>query len=51
VWVQVDAVRRMASGRVGATWESDFTAMVAFAREKGWLDPSGTAIRAHVEWS
>ena len=51
VWVQVDAVRRMAAGRVGATWESDFTAMVAFARDKGWLDPSGTAIRAHVEWS
>ena len=50
-WVQVDAVRRMAAGRVGATWESDFTAMVAFARDKGWLDPSGTAIRAHVEWS
>jgi hypothetical protein len=51
VWVPVDAVRRLAAGRVGADWESDFTAMLEFARGKGWLDPSGRAIRAHVEWS
>jgi hypothetical protein len=51
VWVQIEAVRGLAAGRVGAGWESDFAAMLAFARDKGWLDPSGTAIRAHVEWS
>ena len=51
VWVQVEAVRRLAAGRVGAGWESDFAAMVEFARDKGWLDASGNAIRAHVEWS
>jgi hypothetical protein len=51
VWVEVDAVRRLAAGRVGASWESDFTAMLEFARDKGWLDASGKAIRAHVEWS
>ena len=50
-WVQVDAVRRLAAGRVGAGWESDFAGMLAFARDKGWLDASETAIRAHVEWS
>ena len=51
VWVQVEAVRRLAAGRVGAGWETDFAAMLEFARGKGWLDPSATAIRAHVEWS
>jgi hypothetical protein len=50
-WVQIDAVRRLAGGRVGASWESDFGAMLEFARDKGWLDASGKAIRAHVEWS
>ena len=50
-WVQVEAVRRLAAGRVGTSWERDFAAMVDFARDKGWLDASGTAIRAHVEWS
>jgi hypothetical protein len=51
VWVQVEAVRRLAAGRVGAGWESDFAAMLEFARSKGWIDASGTAIRAHVEWT
>jgi len=50
-WVQVEAVRGLAAGRVGAGWENDFAAMLAFARDKGWLDASGKAIRAHVEWS
>ena len=51
VWVQVEAVRRLAAGRVGVTWERDFAAMLEFARDKGWLDASGKAIRAHVEWT
>ena len=51
VWVQVEAVRGLAAGRVGASWQSDFAAMLAYARDKGWLDASATSIRAHVEWS
>jgi hypothetical protein len=51
VWVLVVAGRGLAAGRVGGSWESVFAAMLAFAREKGWLDASATAIRAHVEWS
>ena len=51
VWVQLEAVRRLAAGRVGASWERDFAAMLEFARDKGWLDASGKAIRAHVEWT
>jgi len=49
-WIAVDAVRRMASGRVGPTWDDDFAGMLEFARSKGWLDDSGHAIKAHVEW-
>jgi hypothetical protein len=49
-WIGVDSVRRMASGRVGAEWDDDFTAMLDYARTKGWFDEAGHAIRAHVEW-
>jgi hypothetical protein len=49
-WIAVDAVRRMASGRVGPEWDDDFAAMLEFARGKGWLDEAGHAIKAHVEW-
>jgi hypothetical protein len=50
-FITVDAVRRMAHDRVGATWNDDFTAMLAYARTKGWLDDNDVAIKAHVEWS
>lgn len=50
-WITVDAVRRMATGRVGPTWDDDLAGMVEYARTKGWLDEAAHAIRAHVEWS
>ena len=50
VFVDVGLVRRLAAGRVGEAWEKDFAGMLDFARSKGWLDESGQAIRAHVEW-
>jgi hypothetical protein len=49
-WIGVDAVRRMAAGRVDDAWDADFEAMLGYARSKGWLDEPGHAIRAHVEW-
>jgi hypothetical protein len=48
--VDVAAVRRLAAGSVGETWEGDFTAMLDYARSKGWLSEDGASIRAHVEW-
>ncbi|HUY21733.1 MAG TPA: hypothetical protein VMV22_05280 [Acidimicrobiales bacterium] len=48
--VRVDAVRRMAAGAVGESWEADFSAMLDYAASKGWLTEDRTAIRAHVEW-
>jgi hypothetical protein len=50
-FVDVEAVRRLAAGRVGPTWDADFAAMVDYARTKGWLDSEGGAIQAHVERS
>lgn len=48
--IAVDAVRRMAAGRVSSAWDDDLDAMLDFARSKGWLDETGSTIRAHVEW-
>jgi hypothetical protein len=49
-FITVDAVRRMAAGRVGPDWDADFAAMLDFARTKGWIDDANVAIRAHVVW-
>jgi hypothetical protein len=49
-WIHFDAVRRLASGNIGPTWEEDFAAMIAFARTRGWIDDERQEIQAHVEW-
>lgn len=49
--IRLDAVRRLASGRVPDGWEEDFAAMVGYARSKGWFDEEHQAIQAHVEWT
>lgn len=48
--VTIDAVRRMAKGRVGDDWDGRFDGMLAYARGKGWIDETGHAIQAHVEY-
>jgi hypothetical protein len=47
--IAVDAVRRLAAGRVGPGWEGDFAAMLDYAAEKGWITDDVRAIRAHIE--
>jgi hypothetical protein len=49
-FVDIGAVRQLAAGRVGESWAEDFEKMLTYARSKGWLDESGNAIQAHVEW-
>lgn len=50
-WITVDAIRRLAAGRVGPGWDDDLTAMLGYAGSKGWFDRATHAIRAHVEWT
>jgi hypothetical protein len=47
--IEVDAVRRLAAGRVASSWEGDFAAMLEYAEGKGWIADEGRSIRAHVE--
>jgi hypothetical protein len=51
-FITVDAVRRLA-GDLAADpdWNAGLEKMLAYAVSKGWMDPSGTAIQAHVEWA
>lgn len=49
VWVRIESLRELASGKVDADWSQRFDAMVAYATSKGWLDPSGTCLMAHIQ--
>lgn len=47
--VPIATVRELAAGRVGPTWEDDLAGMLAYATRKGWVDETGTRVRAHIE--
>jgi hypothetical protein len=47
--IEVQAVRRMAAGRVPDGWEGDFAGMLEYAGSRGWLGDAGGAIQAHAE--
>jgi hypothetical protein len=49
--VAVDRIRELAAGSVGVGWETDFAAMLDYARSRGWLSGDDAAIRAHIVWS
>jgi len=46
VWVSIDALRASA---VPPANDEDFDRMIAYAQSKGWVDPVGGFVRAHVE--
>jgi hypothetical protein len=49
-FISIAALRVLAADAVDEPWEQGLVAMVDYAAGKGWLDDTGTSIRAHVEW-
>jgi hypothetical protein len=47
--VEIAAVQRLATGRVGPTWDQDFGAMLDYARGKGWVDEDERSVLGHLE--
>jgi hypothetical protein len=48
-WVSIDALRNLAGEAATPAWEESLTAMIDYARSKGWVDDELGAIRGHVE--
>ena len=47
--VSIDLVPTLDGRPDDASWEQAYAAMVAKAREHGWIDTDKNAIRAHIE--
>jgi hypothetical protein len=50
-WITLDALRQLAVGSVQPDWPERFSAMLAYAERKGWLNAEKTAVSGHCEWS
>lgn len=49
VHVPINTVRHLAEGHTSVGWDEDFTAMISFARTKGWVDDTAATVRGHLE--
>jgi hypothetical protein len=48
-WIDRSAVIALAGAEADDAWHAGFDAMLAYARDKGFLSEDGEAIRAHLE--
>jgi hypothetical protein len=49
-WVSIERLRAACGRDDDAAWSRAFDEMVEFAASKGWVDETGTALRAHLEY-
>ena len=49
-WIDIAALRAASGCADDPGWSTQFAAMVAYATTKGWVDPSGRQLRAHLEF-
>ncbi len=51
LWVAEAAIRLWSIGQTDKAWDDGFSAMVDYARSRGWTNPAGTHLRAHVDYA
>jgi hypothetical protein len=48
-WIAETALRDWPGGRAIPEWQDGLSAMIAFARTRGWVRLADGAVRAHIE--
>jgi len=51
LWVAEAGIRHWLGGQTDMGWEDGFSAMVDYARSRGWTNSAGTHLRAHVDYA
>jgi hypothetical protein len=49
-WLSIEPLRARARTD-DPSWDDAFDAMLGYARAQGWMDDTGTMVRAHCEWT
>jgi hypothetical protein len=47
--IDVDLPPSLPGAPAAREWRAGYQAMIDYAAKKGWIDPAGNAIRAHIE--
>ncbi|HEU5378180.1 MAG TPA: hypothetical protein VFV38_22390 [Ktedonobacteraceae bacterium] len=49
-WIKIEALRRLAQGRVQPDWTTRFEGMLHYAERKGWLSNDKASVSGHCIW-
>ena len=49
MWVSIEWITHDVKGKVSDNWEEDFSGMVQYAQGKGWVNETGTHLKAHIK--
>jgi hypothetical protein len=47
-WLNIDALRAISPKPRSCSWDERFRTAMAYAERRGWTDPGGSFVRAHV---
>lgn len=47
-WLNIDALRAISPKPRSCSWDERFRKAMAYAGRRGWTDPTGSFVRAHV---
>ncbi|HUR75949.1 MAG TPA: hypothetical protein VMZ00_16825 [Sporichthya sp.] len=48
VWLDIDALRALSPMADDPEWVTGFNGVMKFAESQGWIDDTGTRVRAHL---
>lgn len=48
VWLDIDGLLRLSPLAADPEWKAGFDGVMAYAQTKGWIDDSGSRVRAHL---
>jgi hypothetical protein len=49
LWVSIEWISANVAGSVSDDWEDKFLRMIEYATTKGWVNESGSHLKAHIE--
>jgi hypothetical protein len=49
VWLNIESLRELAPHPQSCSWGARFQQAMDYATSKGWTDPGGAFVRAHIE--
>jgi hypothetical protein len=48
-WLNIETLKAISPKSRSCSWDARFARAMAYAEKSGWIDPTGSFVRAHIE--